>query len=286
MEGGGSGRRTPRRFVHRTTLILEIVAPPEKTLGSRAARHSNSRGKRQNQVPMNQDKDIAQSVRKYGFAVVARVLPPSEINRLISSLAWAEDETSIRNRGGVYAIRNLLDVVPAVRHLASSPTMRRLLEPVLGAKALPVRGILFDKPLAANWKVPWHQDLTIAVRERRDVPGFGPWSLKAGVLHVQPPVAVLENMLAVRIHLDDCGGANGPLRVIPGSHLLGRLTTHQISLGSEVSCSVEAGWAILMRPLLPHASSTSRSPSNRRVIHVEFASCRLPGGLDWYSVIK
>jgi ectoine hydroxylase-related dioxygenase (phytanoyl-CoA dioxygenase family) len=144
--------------------------------------------------------------------------------------------------------------------------------------------LLFDKPPEANWKVPWHQDLTIAVKEKRDTPGFGPWSIKAGVLHVQPPVAVLETMLAVRIHLDDCDESNGPLRVIPGSHLLGRLSTEQIremSAPPAVSCTVEAGGALLMRPLLLHASSASRSPLHRRVIHIEFASCDLPGELEW-----
>ena len=233
---------------------------------------------------MSKSRKIAQSVGKAGFAIVPRVLPPSAIHRLILLTEQADDQTSIRNRGGVYAIRNLLDVVPAVRRLAASTEIRSLVESVLSTKAFPVRGLLFDKRPEANWKVPWHQDLTIAVKEKRDTPGFGPWSIKAGVLHVQPPVAVLETMLAVRIHLDDCDESNGPLRVIPGSHLLGRLSTEQIremSAPPAVSCTVEAGGALLMRPLLLHASSASRSPLHRRVIHIEFASCDLPGELEW-----
>ena len=114
----------------------------------------------QNQLPMTRHKDITQSVGKHGFAIVSRVLPTAQINRLISLLARAQDRTSIRNRGSVYAIRNLLDVVPAIRRLATSPRIQCLLASVLGPKALPVQGILFDKPPEANWKVPWHQDLT------------------------------------------------------------------------------------------------------------------------------
>jgi hypothetical protein len=75
----------------------------------------------------------------------------------------------------------------------------------------------------ANWKVPWHQDVTIAVQERVEAEGFGPWSIKADVLHVQPPGEVLEHMISVRLHLDNCGEKNGALRVIPGSHLQGRI---------------------------------------------------------------
>ena len=102
-----------------------------------------------------------------------------------------------------------------------------------GVRAFPVRALLFDKPPEANWKVPWHQDLSIAVRHKRDITGFGPWSNKAGVLHVQPRVNVLESMLTVRIHLDDCGKQNGALRVIPGSHTRGRLTDTEIRKAIE-----------------------------------------------------
>lgn len=79
--------------------------------------------------------------------------------------------------------------------------------------------------------MPWHQDLTIAVQERLDVPGYGPWTVKAGVTHVQPPVAVLERMVAVRLHLDDCGAENGPVRVLRGSHRLGRMAAAELAGG-------------------------------------------------------
>jgi hypothetical protein len=87
--------------------------------------------------------------------------------------------------------------------------VRDLVEPILGSNFLPVRGILFDKIPDANWKVPWHQDVTIAVQEKVEAEGFGPWSIKADVLHVQPPASILEQMLSIRLHLDDCGEENG-----------------------------------------------------------------------------
>jgi ectoine hydroxylase-related dioxygenase (phytanoyl-CoA dioxygenase family) len=124
------------------------------------------------------------------------------------------------------------------------------------------------------------------VKGRKDVPGFRPWSIKAGVLHLQPPVAVLDGMIAVHIHVDNCDESNGPVRVIPGSHLLGRLNTVQIAqIGSKpaISCPVEAGGVMLMQPLLLHACSASGSPVHRRVIHIEFDSCGLPEGMQWFS---
>jgi hypothetical protein len=227
-------------------------------------------------------------VGEQGFAIVPKVLNAAVIEELNTALKRVNDRDSVRSRGDVYAIRNLLDIVPDVRKLTDSRPIRNLVEPILGQGAFPVRGMFFDKTPEANWKVAWHQDLSIAVQKRLEVPGFGPWSTKAGVIHVQPPVEILESMLALRIHLDDCTESNGPLRVIPGSHLKGRLNSEQIQSyrGTEesVACIVGPGGVLMMRPLLLHASSVSESPEcHRRVIHVEFAGQQLPGGLQWFK---
>ncbi len=113
------------------------------------------------------------------------------------------------------------------------------------------------------------------MQERVEADGFGPWSTKADVLHVQPPSSILENMLTVRLHLDNCGEDNGALRVLPGSHTHGKIP-EQETLGlretlPEHVCAVGLGGALLMRPLLLHASSPSRVPGHRRVVHLDFS---------------
>jgi ectoine hydroxylase-related dioxygenase (phytanoyl-CoA dioxygenase family) len=177
--------------------------------------------------------------------------------------------------------------VPAVRALARSSAIRALAEAAIGSGAFAVRGILFDKTPEANWKVAWHQDVTIAVTARREVPGFGPWTEKDGVVHVQPSLGVLADMVAMRVHLDDCGESNGPLRVLPGSHHAGRLDAAAIQRWRrdvpEVLCAVPRGGVLAFRPLLLHASSAATRPDHRRVVHLEFAAAELPGGLVWYE---
>jgi ectoine hydroxylase-related dioxygenase (phytanoyl-CoA dioxygenase family) len=162
-----------------------------------------------------------------------------------------------------------------------------LIEPILGQGFFPVRGILFDKIPGANWKVPWHQDVTIAIQERVEADGFGPWSIKAEVLHVQPPAFVLERMISLRLHLDPCREENGALRVIPASHRKGRIPEDKIAdMRAETAehiCAVEAGGALLVRPLLLHASSPSEVPDHRRVIHIDYAAVVLPNGMKWFS---
>jgi ectoine hydroxylase-related dioxygenase (phytanoyl-CoA dioxygenase family) len=228
---------------------------------------------------------IRDQILEDGFAIVPEILDSSEIAHLKSSLEALGQSESIRRRGGVFAVRNLLDVFLTVRELANSSQVREIVDSILGHEAFAVRGILFDKTPEANWKVPWHQDVTIAVAAKQEVDGFGPWSIKAGVNHVQPPSQILENMLSVRIHLDPCGEENGALKVVPASHRLGRLPEAEaarIATESQPTiCSVNAGDALLMRPLLLHASSASEAPHHRRVIHIDFAANELPSGLRW-----
>ncbi len=123
------------------------------------------------------------------------------------------------------------------------------------------------------------------MRERKDVPGFGPWSMKDGVPHVQPPVALLEAVVTMRIHLDACDAENGALKVLPGTHGVGRLGAEQIqdcrNRVKETLCEMDVGDVLLMRPLLLHASGKSTSDRHRRILHLEFCGVDLPGGLEW-----
>ena len=158
----------------------------------------------------------------------------------------------------------------------------------LGQDARPVRAILFDKNPDANWSLGWHQDRTIAVRERADVPGFAHWTRKAGVTHVEPPFTVIEDMLTARIHLDPVDENNAPLLAAPGSHRLGRILESEIPEIVErcgaVECMASEGDVWLYRTALLHASERSRSDARRRVLQVDFSSVELPNQLEWLGV--
>lgn len=216
-------------------------------------------------------------VETNGYALVHRCVSEETIRALETALDADQ-----------HGIRNLLSN-EIVRNVAGSAEVRRSVASVLGAECFAVRGIFFNKSPKANWKVTWHQDCVIAVREKLDIRGWGPWSSKADVIHVRPAPAVLQQMLAIRIHLDDCGEANGPLRVIPGSHRDGFLSDAEIqnrSKESAVECAAYRGDAILMRPLILHSSPPAVKPSNRRVVHLEFAAAQLPDGAQWQDCVR
>ena len=209
-----------------------------------------------------------------GFATVAQFLEVSQLDELRAAVAGFD----------AAGVRNLSAKVPAVRTLAASSAVRALIESVLGGEPRLVRSIFFTKDGERNWHVGWHQDLTIAVAARSEVAGFGAWSVKEGVPHVQAPTALLARMVTLRVHLDAADAGNGALWVAPGSHRSSQIHDESTALeqcGRHL-CAVAAGDALLMRPLLLHASRKSTSHRPRRVVHLEFAAARaLPPPLQW-----
>lgn len=215
-----------------------------------------------------------------GFAVIPRWIPSHDLPQLIHEAERLLVEQGRRPAG----VRRVLEKSPILATTARSGGVTALVAPILGARPFVVRSLLFDKSPDANWDVVWHQDTTIAVAERADAPGYGPWSCKEGVPHVRPPAEVLGAMVTVRIHLDACLEENGPLLVAPGTHHRG--ISHEVAdvsalEASAVACTVEAGGVVMMRPLLFHASRKAARPSHRRVLHLEFAASELPPPLRW-----
>jgi ectoine hydroxylase-related dioxygenase (phytanoyl-CoA dioxygenase family) len=185
------------------------------------------------------------------------------------------DLAQLNHHRGRAGIRHVLSH-PAVAALAADSRLRGIAQTVLGDHALPFRATLFDKSPDSNWLITWHQDTALPLTEKCELPGWGPWSVKEGVTYVHAPAAALSQVLALRLHLDDCAGDNGPLRVLPGTHSIGVLSDDQIldlaARHSPIECHVPSGGVLAMRPLILHASSKSRSARPRRVLHIEYAA--------------
>lgn len=223
-----------------------------------------------------------------GFTICRSAFDEKTICELKEDLSKLNFSTGASQRSGrIFGIRNLLNVSIKVKDFSETEIVRRIVEPILGSKAKIVRAIFFDKHSQANWKVPWHQDLTIAVKEKLEIQGFTAWTKKAGIQHVQPPTKFLENMATLRFHLDDADDTNGALKVISASHGNGRLSAKEISdickANETVVCRVKKGDCLIMRPLLVHSSSAGSKPKHRRVIHLEFSADKLPNNLEWYG---
>lgn len=207
-----------------------------------------------------------------GFSIVPQVFSTAEIGELVRELGTHPIR---RSRAGA---RHLLSV-PAIAAVARDSRLIELAAGVLGRAPMPFGATLFDKSPEANWLVVWHQDTALPLLERRDVAGWGPWSEKAGVTYAHAPADALASVVAIRLHLDDSTEENGPLRVLPGTHQLGVLSDEQIRSAARdirpVSCTVERGGVLVMRPLLVHTSSKVVAPVPRRVLHFEYAASKM-----------
>jgi ectoine hydroxylase-related dioxygenase (phytanoyl-CoA dioxygenase family) len=208
-------------------------------------------------------------IQKQGFAIIPEILAPKDVDPLLDELSRSDLP---RSRAGVrHAMR-----LPVVAAVARDSQLMEIAQQVLGEGAFPFRATLFDKSSTANWLVVWHQDTALPLLERREMPGWGPWSVKDGVTYAHAPASALSQVLALRVHLDDSTAENGPLRVLPGTHTLGVLTDetlHELSTRIEaVDCLAPCGGVLAMSPLIVHASSKSQSEIPRRVLHIEYAA--------------
>lgn len=222
-----------------------------------------------------------QAYNRDGYYFRRDAISRDEIKALLSELGVFD------GKANNYGVRDLMNKVPYIKKTASLPPLIDFAKNILGNNAKPVRSVYFDKVSSANWNVAWHQDTSIAVKTQCDAPGFGPWTIKQGVVHVEPPQEYLKNILTVRVHLDTANTATGVLRVIPGTHKDGRMNCQEIlkivERSTALECNAGPGDVLLMNPLLLHSSRKASNPSHRRIIHIEYSAMELPGALEWYE---
>lgn len=219
-----------------------------------------------------------------GFSIIPNIFSEKEISGIIHCIESANSNSnSFLKTKDLFAIRQLLKHIPKLQSLIFTEKFKSVLVGLGGKDYFLTKSIYFDKPKESNWFVSYHQDLSISVSNRKETAGYQNWTSKRGQIGVQPLTEILENIITIRIHLDDTDEQNGALKVIPTSHSNGisRLETLNLENEQEVFCSVEKGGLMPMKPLLLHASNRSTGNKQRRVIHLEFSNRELAGELDW-----
>jgi hypothetical protein len=212
-----------------------------------------------------------------GVAAVEAVLTDAAVSRL-----RAEFHGTTQERAGARSFEVSHGVGELVgRHGAIGALAAKL----AGRPARPVRVLFFEKTPSSNWALPWHQDRTIAVKQQTDVDGYGPWSSKGGIVHVEPPVSILQGMFALRIFVDDCGENDGPLEVAIASHRYGRVPVRDVSeiagRSGVFTATGRAGDVLAMKSLAIHRSKRATSPTRRGTLHIDYALVDLPASLEW-----
>jgi ectoine hydroxylase-related dioxygenase (phytanoyl-CoA dioxygenase family) len=225
-----------------------------------------------------------QELNQFGYSIIQNVYSNSEIEQILEVINSIDfSQNNFRKSEDLFAIRQFLKEIPDSFELIFNENLKSVIQEVFGKDFFVVKSIYFDKPESSNWYVAYHQDLTISVDNKIELENYGPWTKKHNQFAVQPPIEILENISTIRIHLDDTDENNGALNVIPKSHLkkIYRPETIEWNLEEEVSCAVERGGIMLMKPLTLHSSKRTTNNKKRRVIHIEFSNYQLPKELNW-----
>ncbi|MBC3879286.1 phytanoyl-CoA dioxygenase family protein [Undibacterium sp. FT79W] len=211
-----------------------------------------------------------------GFLILRQFLTPEQLDALRDACHPVQEQ---------YGVRQVLQHCPDILKALPTSHIANILNNVGLSGATTVRSIFFNKNASHNWLVPWHQDKTICVNTAAGIAGYEKWTMKNGIVHVEPPASILENMLTWRFALDDTPPQNGALKLIPGSHRHGKLTSDELNIVTAAQlaycCELKAGDVLLMRPLIVHASEKSQECSQRRVLHLEMINAELPAPLQW-----
>jgi len=224
------------------------------------------------------------ALSKLGFTTIGNIYTNVEIDALLDVINTTDtNRDTFRKSIDLFAIRQFLKEIPQIQSLIFNENLKTIIKEILGPEFFVVKSIYFDKPEVSNWFVAYHQDLTISVDKKMELENFGPWTVKQNQFAVQAPIHILENIVTIRIHLDDTDENNGALKVIPKSHLkkIYRPETINWENETETICEIKHGGAMLMKPLVLHSSGRTRNNKKRRVIHIEFSNMELPDGLNW-----
>lgn len=216
-----------------------------------------------------EDRGTIRLIKDPGFWIIDNVLSHTESDRILEAISQN------RKVPGLAGTRNLMSV-KAVSLLAGDSRLTGIAAEIMGCVMIPFKATLFEKTGKANWLVAFHQDTALPLCRPTVRDGWGPHSVKEGIVFAHAPTRALTRILALRVHLDASDEDNGPLRVIPSTHHR-RITdedefTHAVRLKPAVKCLVEKGGVIAMSPLIIHASSKSANHHPRRVLHIEYTS--------------
>ena len=214
-----------------------------------------------------------------GFEIRRAVLGAGEMDAIRAEVSL--DHAILRRTG----VRNLEKKFDSIAKVAQQASVLSIAETLLGGAPRLVRALFFDKTPERNWFVTWHQDRTVTLNRHADLEGWCSWTFKDGVHHVQPPRAVLDRMVTIRLHIDPANLSTGCLRVVQGSHRYGILNAEEIASvvvrSAPLACIADPGDAVVMHPLILHSSAKSRLDAHRRIVHLEFSNYDLPPGIAW-----
>jgi ectoine hydroxylase-related dioxygenase (phytanoyl-CoA dioxygenase family) len=218
------------------------------------------------------------NIRNYeeGYAKIAKESVLVNTSKIRGLIANSNHVKSYLNTP-FHSVKFLFSTIPEIKNVVL-PNIIAILNKI-GPNYRCISSTYYDKPPGSKWELGFHQDVHIHLKYKLDDIRFRSWIQRDKYYQVQPPIEVLENIVAIRIHLDDCKIENGALRIIPESHKMGLINMADYKIENIVDIEMKEGDILKISPLLLHASGDNSTGERRRVIHLEFSNINLP----WYE---
>ena len=211
-----------------------------------------------------------------GYSIIGKEYVGINTSELKRSIANSNHVKSYLNTP-FHSILNLFLVIPEIKELILPKAFGIVNK--ISADYRCINSTFYNKPPNSKWKLGFHQDVRINLKYKLEDLEFSSWIERDGFYQVRPPIEVLENIIAIRIHLDDCKIENGALKVVPRSHKQGFIDIINYKLNEVEVLELNEGEVLSLSPLLLHASGNNITAQKRRVIHLEFSNIDLP----WYE---
>ena len=210
-----------------------------------------------------------EQLQRDGFAIFHDALGREQSAQLSAAFELPPQPQFAHAAAGILA-------APAISRFAAAPSLTTIVREFLGSDVFPFRAFLFGTPHGAIWNADWHQDVSLPMCLLREDPGWGPWLVKAGIVHAHAPASALDRVLSLRLPLRSVSHQRAQWRVLPGTHLLGVLDDSELSrLVRErpaVACAIPEGGVLALKPLLVHAADEQASPVSSPVLVIDYAT--------------
>ena len=213
-----------------------------------------------------------------GSVVLNHIYTKREINRS-SKILYDFRKQNVDEGEAIFELESVLETLPDLKTLLINMNLKKIIES-LGEGYSLIRSAYFDNRVSKPEKTVWRQRRRLTFPVKIEGADYSNWQLEGDFFSAEPPARIMQDMVIVRIHLDDSDQNNGELKIFKGSHsqILDHSAIKVITEnGLPSNCGILAGGIQILKPfILQSETKRSRSKKNR-IIELTFSSSDLPG---------
>ncbi len=213
-----------------------------------------------------------------GSVVLNHVYTKREINRC-SKMLYNFRKQKVDDGEALFEIESVLSILPDLNPFLINLNLKKVIES-LGRDYSLMRSTFYDNRISKPESIVWQQRNRISLREKTETKGYSDWKSEDGGFSAVLPDQILQDLVVVRIHIDDSDENNGGLKIFKGSHsqILDEAAIKVISEnGLPSNCEILSGGIQIIKPLLLQSEFERKTSKKNRIVELVFSSIDFPG---------